>query len=227
MGARRAGHASRSLLSRAATDSSLTSSTGHAPGALSPDAHTPGARQRTVDRLPDRVGPRAPSPLMASIWPCKPGCRYADCLCSDSLLASLATSCLALPATRGARAGRSPLARSRSRPSSPPRPWAWRRSAPSPPTRRLGHAGKPDRLLQCPRRRTERRHQRRLNTRSRAFRADIYDLQTRLNALESSLGIERNLLLNRLKSQLQSAHSHLTQLKAQLITDKRVLGPHR
>jgi peptidoglycan hydrolase CwlO-like protein len=54
------------------------------------------------------------------------------------------------------------------------------------------------------------------------FQGSIDDLQTRLNALESSLNVERNLLLS-LKSQLKSAHSHLGQLQAQLVVDKRVL----
>jgi peptidoglycan hydrolase CwlO-like protein len=54
------------------------------------------------------------------------------------------------------------------------------------------------------------------------FQGSIDDLQTRLNALESSLDVERNLLLS-LKSQLKSAHSHLSQLQTQLIVDKRVL----
>jgi peptidoglycan hydrolase CwlO-like protein len=54
------------------------------------------------------------------------------------------------------------------------------------------------------------------------FQGSIEDLKARLGALESTLGIEQG-LLDRLKSQLASAHSHLAHLQVQLAVDRRVL----
>jgi peptidoglycan hydrolase CwlO-like protein len=54
------------------------------------------------------------------------------------------------------------------------------------------------------------------------FQGSIDDLQTRLNALESSLAIERRLLAS-LRSQLHSARIHLASLQVQLGHDRQVL----
>jgi peptidoglycan hydrolase CwlO-like protein len=54
------------------------------------------------------------------------------------------------------------------------------------------------------------------------FQGSIDDLQGRLSALETSLSIERGLLL-KLKSQLSGARSHLSVLKVELTRDKQVL----
>jgi len=54
------------------------------------------------------------------------------------------------------------------------------------------------------------------------FQGSIDDLQARLSALESSLTIERE-LLDRLRSKLKIARSHLTSLQVQLGHDRKVL----
>lgn len=54
------------------------------------------------------------------------------------------------------------------------------------------------------------------------FQGNIDDLQTRLDALESSLETERNLLAS-LKSQLHGARTHLASLQVQLGRDRQVL----
>jgi septal ring factor EnvC (AmiA/AmiB activator) len=54
------------------------------------------------------------------------------------------------------------------------------------------------------------------------FQGSISDLQARLSALESSLAIERE-LLNRLRSKLKGARSHLASLQVQLGHDRKVL----
>jgi peptidoglycan hydrolase CwlO-like protein len=54
------------------------------------------------------------------------------------------------------------------------------------------------------------------------FQGNIDDLQTRLDALESSLATERSLLAS-LKSQLHGARTHLASLQVQLGRDRQVL----
>lgn len=54
------------------------------------------------------------------------------------------------------------------------------------------------------------------------FQGSIDDLQGRLSALESSLAIERE-VLNRLRSQLGTARTHLASLVVQLAHDRKVL----
>jgi peptidoglycan hydrolase CwlO-like protein len=54
------------------------------------------------------------------------------------------------------------------------------------------------------------------------FQGSIDDLQARLSALQASLQVERNVLVN-LKSQLRAARSHLASLQVQLVRDKQVL----
>src|ERR1700722_1956273 len=55
------------------------------------------------------------------------------------------------------------------------------------------------------------------------FQGSIDDLQGRLSALESSLAIERE-VLDRLRSQLGTARTHLASLVVQLAHDRKVLG---
>jgi hypothetical protein len=60
------------------------------------------------------------------------------------------------------------------------------------------------------------------NHQIQGFQGRIDDLQARLGALESSLGVERG-LLDKLKTQLRVARDHLASLKVQLVKDKQVL----
>ncbi|HST55820.1 MAG TPA: hypothetical protein VLJ42_07980 [Solirubrobacteraceae bacterium] len=63
---------------------------------------------------------------------------------------------------------------------------------------------------------------RRDNRQILGFQGSINDLQARLSALQSSLDLQRNVLIT-LKSQLRASRTHLAALQVQLARDKRVL----